>query len=136
MAERLTIKAGSRKYGLLSATFGLYGETKILMNIPPEAFYPRPKVHSAVVEITFTDKHLKHLRHEVIYNTLVRNAFEQKRKMVKNSLHDFLCERIPASEEQSGLLKKAGINPECRAESIPVEGYITIANLIGDITVR
>ena len=134
VAERLTIGAGSRSYGLLSATFGLYGEARILMNIPPEAFHPRPRVHSSVVEITFTDKHLKNLCNEEIYNGLVRSAFGQKRKMVKNSLRDFLQDKIAAPGDINRLFEKAGINPECRAESIPVEGYVTIANLLEDTT--
>jgi 16S rRNA (adenine1518-N6/adenine1519-N6)-dimethyltransferase len=52
VADRLAATAGSRDYGLLSATAQLYGRVEQLFTLPPTAFSPPPKVHSSVVRIT------------------------------------------------------------------------------------
>ena len=56
VADRLAALAGSRDYGLLSATTQLYGRVEQLFTLPPSAFSPPPKVHSSVVRITIKPK--------------------------------------------------------------------------------
>ena len=132
VADRLTAKAGSRANGLLSLTFGLYAQTAFLMGIPPKAFRPKPKVNSAVVEITFTGQYLEMLHDVKVYKKVTRCAFGQKRKMIKNSLQNFFREAGLIDNQIIEVLKSAGIAPESRAGTVPINDYITLSNIIGD----
>ncbi len=67
-----------------------------------------------------------------IYEKVARCAFGQKRKMIKNSLQGFFRESGLSDKEIINILKSAGIAPESRAETVPVEDYITLSNLLGD----
>lgn len=84
VAQRLASPPGSKVYGTLSVYFALFARTRYLFGVPPQSFRPPPKVDSAVVEIDFrTDPP------PVSFDALqrvVRAAFGQRRKMLRNSL--------------------------------------------------
>ena len=119
VAERITATPGSKAYGRLSILAAWRSEARIVMDLPPEAFTPPPKVRSAVV-------HLK-ARPEPLYpanaRTLTRvvaAAFNQRRKMLRAAL------RGVAPDIEDRLLA-AGIAPTARAEEIPLEGFCALA---------
>ena len=132
VADRLTAGAESSAYGRLSVTFGLYAQTVFLMGIPPGAFRPKPRVNSAVVEITFTDRYLDMLHDVKIFTKVARSAFGQKRKMIKNSLSGFFKETGLIDNDINDILKSADIAPESRPDTVSIKDYITLSNIIGD----
>ena len=86
VAHRLTAKVGTKEYGRLTVVVGAYLDVDYCFTIPPSVFVPKPKVDSAFIHfnkkrtpLIDDDKYIK-------FNRLVRDAFNQRRKMLKNSL--------------------------------------------------
>jgi len=102
VAERICARPGNKKYGIPSVAFQLYTDPKILFDIPPTAFFPRPNVISSYVEFNFEDS-LERRRELNVEPRDLRNltatAFRQRRKMMQNSLAKLLeCSTTLISE--------------------------------------
>ncbi len=119
VAERIVAAPGSKSYGRLAVLAQWRADAKIVMALPPEAFVPAPKVHSAVVSLTA----LQEPRYPADAATLSRvtaAAFNQRRKMLRSSLKSLHPDIEP-------LLKRAGIVPTARAEEIGLEAFCALA---------
>ena len=94
VAERLIADVGTKQYGRISVVTSVYLKKKICLNIPPEVFYPKPKVRSSLVKFTKRTKSIVRDDEFVKFNNLVRTAFSMRRKMIKNTLagYDFSSE--------------------------------------------
>ncbi len=116
VADRLAASAGSRDYGLLSATAQLYGRVEPLFTLPPTAFLPPPKVHSSVVRITIQPR-LESLRvPEDGFIAFLKLCFGQKRKTLWNNLKTRYDEGALRA-----AMAKSGVKPAIRAEALPLE---------------
>jgi 16S rRNA (adenine1518-N6/adenine1519-N6)-dimethyltransferase len=116
VADRLAAPAGSRDYGLLSATAQLYGRIEQLFTLPPGAFAPPPKVHSSVVRITIKPR-LESLRvSEAEFIAFLKLCFGQKRKTLWNNLKTRYDE-----DALRAAMAKSGVKPVIRAEALPIE---------------
>ena len=100
VVERMTAAPGSNDYGRLSVMLQYFFEMEPLINVPPEAFSPAPKVDSA---------------------RLVKAAFHQRRKTIRNNLKELAAD---------GDLQAAGINPQDRPEHIAPEKYVGLSNYL------
>lgn len=124
VAERLCAKPGSRSYGAMSARVQYLATCEFICDVPAKAFYPPPKVDSAVVRLrprmfqpTASDpQHLERL---------VAMGFATKRKMLRNNLKSVI-ERDQLTE----LLEKLNINPQARAEDLGVAEWVALSNLL------
>ena len=121
VAERITATPGSKAYGRLSVLANWRCETKILFDIAPSAFVPPPKVTSSVVRFIPRITPLPCDRR--MLERVTESAFGQRRKMLRQSLRSVAPDPIPA-------LESAGIAPTARAEEIPVEGFVALANAL------
>ena len=122
VAERIVAKPGSKAYGRLALLAQWRSDAAIVLNLPPEAFTPPPKVSSAVVHI----KALEKPRFEADAKTLERvvaKAFNQRRKMLRAALKGL----APDLEDR---LLAAGIKPTDRAEVIGLEQFCALARAI------
>lgn len=122
VAMRIVAKPGSKAYGRLAILAGWRSDARLVMNLPPEAFSPPPKVHSAVVHL----KRLQAPRFEAdakVLSHVVATAFNQRRKMLRSSLK---C----ISPDIETILISAGIKPTERAERISLEGFCALAREI------
>jgi 16S rRNA (adenine1518-N6/adenine1519-N6)-dimethyltransferase len=117
VADRVTAAPGSRDYGLLSATVQMYGPVEQLFTLPPSAFSPPPQVHSTVFRWRFAPRFSELGVEEKAFLRFLRQAFAQKRKTLVNNLRS--AGISPA--DAAGAINKAGIEPNTRAESIPLE---------------
>jgi len=116
VADRVAASAGSRNYGLLSATVQLYGRVEQLFTLPPGSFAPVPKVHSSVVRITIKPR-LESLRvPETEFINFLRLCFGQKRKTLWNNLKTQYDENTLRE-----AMSKSGVKPAIRAEALPLE---------------
>ena len=86
VAQRLVAKASTKEYGRLTVVVGAYLDVEYCFSIPPTVFIPRPKVNSAFIRFTKKKHALVEDRKYVKFNNVVRVAFNQRRKMLKNSL--------------------------------------------------
>jgi 16S rRNA (adenine1518-N6/adenine1519-N6)-dimethyltransferase len=123
VAARICSKPG--RMSLLSLSVQLYGTPEIVAYIPAEAFFPIPKVDSAVLRVELLQKPL--LSPDLIdtFFILIKAGFSQKRKTLRNSLSSGLGIAPPRSEL---ILSSAGIDPRRRAETLSIEEW---GNLCG-----
>ena len=122
VAERIVAKPRSDHYGRLALLAQWRCDAKIVMTLPPEAFTPAPKVHSAVVHLTA----LPCPRYPCDFKVLQRvtaMAFNQRRKMLRSSLKGL----GPGIE---GLLESVAIPPTARAEEIGLEQFCALARAL------
>lgn len=117
VADRVTAEPCSRDYGLLSVTVQLYGHAEPLFTLPPSAFSPPPKVHSTVFRWRFAPRFAELDIAEAPFLRFLRQAFAQKRKTLANNLR--ATGFSPAAA--TAALAAAGIEPQARAEAVPVE---------------
>jgi 16S rRNA (adenine1518-N6/adenine1519-N6)-dimethyltransferase len=119
VAERIVARPGTGSYGRLALLAQWRTEPKIVLTLPPEAFTPPPKVHSAVVHFT----RLPGPRFPADARVLARvtsMAFNQRRKMLRSSLKGL-------GPDAEGMLERAGIAPTARAEEVSLEGFCALA---------
>ncbi|MEM6325744.1 MAG: 16S rRNA (adenine(1518)-N(6)/adenine(1519)-N(6))-dimethyltransferase RsmA [Bacteroidota bacterium] len=110
VAERMVAPHGSKTYGTLSVYLGLYARAQLLFDVGPEAFRPPPKVESAVVAIEFSGV----AEPEVAFSALqrvVRAAFGQRRKMLRNSLKPLVSETRREIPEWAATLRPEQVAP-------------------------
>lgn len=122
VAERITAAPGSRAYGRLSILAQWRCEARIVMDLPPQAFVPPPKVSSAVVHLTALPAP-RFPADPATLERVVAAAFGQRRKMLRASLRGL----TPGIEE---LLNAVGIPPTARAEEIGIEGFCALARAL------
>jgi 16S rRNA (adenine1518-N6/adenine1519-N6)-dimethyltransferase len=122
VAERIVARPGSGAYGRLAILAQWRAEAKIVMTLPPEAFIPAPKVHSAVVHLTALPGP-RFPADAAILSRVTAAGFGQRRKMLRASLRGLAPDIV-------GLLESIGITPTARAEEIPLEGFCAIATAL------
>lgn len=121
VGERIVAAPGSRSYGRLSVLAGWRCEARILFDVAPAAFVPPPKVTSAVVRLTPRPNPLPCDRRAL--ERVTEAAFGQRRKMLRQSLKSLAVDPL-------ALLAAADIEPTARAEEIPVEGFVRLAQAL------
>ncbi len=119
VAERIVAKPGSKAYGRLALLAGWRCDARIVMNLPPEAFTPPPKVSSAVIHLTALPEP-KFPADAKTLEMVVARAFNQRRKMLRAALKGL----APDIEDR---LIAAGIKPTDRAETIELERFCALA---------
>ncbi len=122
VAERIVAKPRSDHYGRLALLVQWRAEARIVMHLPPEAFTPAPKVHSAVVHITRLDAP-RYPADGAVLSRITAMAFNQRRKMLRSSLKGL-------APEIEAKLEAAGILPTQRAEEISLEQFCALARVI------
>ena len=119
VADRITANPGNRIYGRLSIMVQASSVVKKHFNIPATAFYPKPKVDSTLISLF--PRNLK-IKHEKLFNNIVKSAFNKRRKMIKNSLKEYLTEK---------QVKELG---NYRPEELTIQQFINISDSCMRIT--
>ncbi|WP_293574150.1 16S rRNA (adenine(1518)-N(6)/adenine(1519)-N(6))-dimethyltransferase RsmA [Phaeobacter sp.] len=122
VAERIVAQPGSKAYGRLALLAQWRSDARIVLSLPPEAFSPPPKVHSAVVHLTALEQP-RFPADPGILNRVIAAAFNQRRKMLRASLKSV----SPAIEDH---LVAAGIPPTERAEQVGLEAFCALARSV------
>lgn len=121
VALRITAKPGDDNYGRLAILCQWRSDARIVMHLPPEAFTPAPKVHSAVVHLTRLESP-RFPADDRVLSRVVAMAFGQRRKMLRSSLK-------PLGDVEA-LLTGVGIPPTARAEEIELERFCALARAV------
>ncbi len=121
VAKSMTAPPG--RMTVLSVAVQFYGSPRIVCSVPPRAFRPAPKVHSAVVSIDICPDARRRVDDEAQFFQLVRAGFAAPRKQVRNSLAQGLGVSGP---EASELLGRAAIDPRRRPGTLTVEEWICL----------
>lgn len=120
VAERIVATEDDPKdYGRLGVLCGWRTDARILFDVPPSAFVPPPKITSSIVHLTPKTSPLP-CRIGAL-EAITRAAFGQRRKMLRQSLKAIAPDPAP-------IIAAAGLEETTRAENVPVEGYVALAN--------
>lgn len=120
VAERMAAPAGSKTYGILSVLMQAYYSIDYLFTVHEHVFDPPPKVKSAVIR--FTRNEVQHLDcDEKLFKTVVKTAFNQRRKTMRNSLKPLVGKENPMYED--AIFDK-------RPEQLDVESFVYLTNLV------
>jgi 16S rRNA (adenine1518-N6/adenine1519-N6)-dimethyltransferase len=125
VAERIVASPGSKSYGRLAVLANWRCETKITFDVAPSAFVPPPKVTSSVARLVPRPEPLA--CDAGALQKVTEAAFGQRRKMLRQSLKSL-------GRDPLALLAQAQIEPTARAEEIPVEGFVRLANAFGSLS--
>ena len=120
VAERMVASPGSKTYGILSVLLQAWYEVEYLFTVNEQAFIPPPKVKSAVVRLTRNKR--KHLDcDEKLFKTVVKTSFNQRRKMLRNSIKSLLSDESPLPDDP--MLTK-------RPEQLSIAQFEQLTNLL------
>lgn len=118
VAQRIVAKPSTKTYGRLSILSQWLCDTKLMFDVPAQAFTPPPKVTSSIVRLIPKSGIAKDIDFQTM-EKITAAAFGQRRKMIRGSMKDY----IPYIEE-------CGIDPQARAEDLNVEEYMALAKLV------
>lgn len=116
VARRFVAAPGTPDYGLPSVITGIHSDASLVFSVPPQVFYPPPRVESAVV----TMERVAAPAHAERAIELARAGFGKRRKMLRGSL-------ASVAEDPAALLEEAGIDPTTRAEELSPADYLRLA---------
>lgn len=124
VAERLTATPGTKAYGVPSVLTQLYATVTTVCTVGPRSFYPSPKVESQVINLKFKTAPRVPVRDEHVFRRVVKAAFAQRRKTLRNTLKAAGYHDLNAIETQSR------IDFQRRGETLSVEEFAQLANAL------
>jgi len=127
VAERMAGAPGTKAYGTLSVWCQIHGRIVERVPVSPEAFFPRPKVRSAILKMDLYPAPLLPSEDMPLLRRVVRAAFGQRRKILSNALRGLIGGRSAAVES---LLRQEGIDPRRRGETLSVSEFIRLARAL------
>ena len=125
VVERMAAQPGTSDYGRLSVMLQYMCDVESIIHVPPGSFDPAPRVQSAVVRLSPRQPKTE-ARSTVYLDRIVRSAFNNRRKTLRNSLKNEL------TAEQ---IETQGIDPGLRAENLSVNSYVKLANCLYDLEI-
>ncbi len=127
VAARIVAAPGGKEYGALTIGVSYYAEPTLIGILPPEDFYPAPKVDSALLKLRMRETPKVAVDNEELFFKIVRTAFRTRRKMLKNAL---ARGRFASAETLSRAFNALGIAPQRRAETLDIAEFAALANFL------
>lgn len=127
VGDRIVSGPGSKTYGAISVAVNYYAEVERLMNVSANSFYPKPKVESTVLKFNLRKMPTVDIEEEKLLR-VIKAGFARRRKTLANTL---MTLGNISKEEIQEALKSCDIDPARRAETLTLEEFAAIANLIG-----
>jgi len=126
VAERLTAVPGTKAYGVPSVLTQLYATVETICTVGPRSFFPAPKVESQVIRLVFQETPRVAVREEKAFQRVVKAAFAQRRKTLRNTLKAAGYQNLEAVE------RNIGIDVQRRGETLSLEEFAALANELTD----
>jgi len=127
VAERMAAPSGGKAYGPLSIFVQLFLDVSIRFFIKPSAFFPPPKIESAVVHMVWKEKPRIEEKDEEWFKKVVKACFGYRRKTLLNALKH---SELPLDESTGPKMENAGIDPQRRPETLTIEEFIRLADAL------
>lgn len=124
VAQRIIAPVGSKAYGILAISMQIIADCQMAFSVKPGAFFPPPKVHSAVLRLKFLENARFGVDNLENFKKLVDAAFNQRRKTIKNSLMNRYWQGSVV--ELEAVLERSGISPTLRPEAVPIEKWASL----------
>ena len=131
VAQRICAEPGTAAYSAFSIYVQYHAKTEILFDVPADCFVPRPKVDSAVLKLVPLDKPAVETKDEKLFFSLVRAAFNMRRKTLVNALGPVLGSSM-SKEEITALVEAAGLDARVRGERLSLAEYAKLADLAAE----
>jgi 16S rRNA (adenine1518-N6/adenine1519-N6)-dimethyltransferase len=125
VADRLVAKPGKKDYGVLSIFAQVHADITRLVDLPPSAFSPPPKVRSSLIRLAFRRTPVR-IVDEPLFERIVKGAFTQRRKTLANALK-------PLEPTAPAVLALAGIDGKRRAETLSIEEFARLAEMFAQV---
>jgi 16S rRNA (adenine1518-N6/adenine1519-N6)-dimethyltransferase len=127
VAERMTATPGGKDYGPLSIFTQIVSDFSIRFLIKPSAFFPPPKVDSAVIRMVWKKRPMAEVEDIEWFKRVVRGSFGYRRKTLMNALRH---SGFSLPEEGVERMKRIGIDPQRRPETLTIEEYVRLADAL------
>lgn len=127
VAERMVAPTGRKEYGPLSIFVQMFLDLSIRFFIKPSAFFPPPKVESAVVQMVWKEKPMIQANEEEWFKRVVKACFGYRRKTLINALRH---SELSLPESIGSRMEKIGIDPRRRPETLAIEEFTKLANVL------
>lgn len=131
VAQRICAEPGTAAYSAFSIYVQYHAKAEILFDVPADCFVPRPKVDSAVLKLVPLDKPAVETKDEKLFFSLVRAAFNMRRKTLVNALGPVLGSSM-SKEEITALVEAAGLDARVRGERLSLVEYAKLADLAAE----
>ena len=128
VAARLCARPGTAEYGAFTLLVQWYAETEKLFDVPPDCFIPRPKVTSTVIRLLRRTAPPVRVRDEEFFFSVVRAAFNQRRKTLVNAVSAGIRNAERADVERA--LAQMGLSPTVRGEALSAEQFAVLSDLL------
>ena len=129
VADRIEAEAGSDAYGALSLAMQYYAKAERIREVEPESFIPRPKVGSTVLRLVRYNKPPVDVQNEAQLFSLIRASFNQRRKMLANSVANFSGLSFSREQVQEALTS-IGLSPQIRGEKLSLSEFAALSNAL------
>lgn len=129
VAERMCMGPGSKGYGALSLAVQYYSQPKMVAQVPPNCFIPRPKVGSSVIMLKIHEKPPVNVENQEMMFQIIRASFNQRRKTLVNGMLNYQGFSF-GKEEIVRALETCGIPANARGESLSLEQFGQLADVI------
>lgn len=129
VADRMQVGPGTKDYGALSLAVQYYARPYIVANVPPNCFMPRPKVGSAVIQLTVHEEPPVCVEDERLMFRIIRASFNQRRKTLANGLKNSAELDLPREIIEESV-EELGRGPGIRGEALTLEEFALLSNII------
>ncbi len=127
VAERMVASPGRKEYGPLSIFVQMVSDIAIRFFIKPSAFFPPPKVESAVIHMVWKEQPLMNLEDEKWFKSVVRGCFGYRRKTLMNGLKH---SSLPLPPDMGRRIEKIGIDSQRRPETLSIQEFVRLAEAL------
>jgi 16S rRNA (adenine1518-N6/adenine1519-N6)-dimethyltransferase len=127
VAERMVASPGGKEYGRLSVLLQMFLDLSVRFFIPPSAFFPSPRVGSAVVHMVWKEKPMVDKQDEEWFIKVVKASFGYRRKTLANALKH---SELPLPESIESRMEKTEIDPRRRPETLTIEEFVRLAEAL------
>jgi 16S rRNA (adenine1518-N6/adenine1519-N6)-dimethyltransferase len=129
VAERLSASPGEKDWGVLSVFLQREADVSLERIVPPGAFFPPPRVHSAVIHVGFRPPSAAAaVIDPARFRKLVKAGFAQRRKTLGNALK---AGKVAPPEVLAAALAQAGVDPGRRGETLTIEEWASLERALG-----
>ncbi len=128
VAQRICAKPGTPEYGAFTIFVEFYSSPSICFDVPPDCFYPRPKVTSTVITLHKRNRDISLEDREFLFS-ITRAAFSQRRKTLVNGLSSLFAGKL-SKEQLQGIITGCGFAPLVRGETLSLDDFMKLSNAL------
>ena len=128
VAQRICARPGTSEYGAFTVFAEYYASPSICFDVPPDCFYPRPKVTSTVITLRKNTRDITNEDREFLFS-VTRAAFSQRRKTLVNGLTSLFSGKL-GKEQLQEVITGCGFKPLVRGETLSLDDFLKLSKAL------